>query len=1077
MTKVTAKGLEALHESLPGCKIDHDGGVIEAIDVDRKAAEWLLASKAHFAISNEKGHQEFQINTSEKLPAGGFHVMSFRLPADKFGGDADLARFRNLTKLGTVVLSQTAVTDVGLEHLAAMQSLTKLYLAGTKVTDAGLALLTKCQKLDTLHIQKTAVTEAGVKKLAAALPKCQIEWDGGVIEPKSDNSLLFDGMNFIELPLQMDPKSLFTFEGYFVPRGIQAGHWLTMDGLPAITIDASKNWAFKVTTPKQTTEHASNVKPADWQNAQSKGAHVALVADAKEIRLYINGILAKSAPRPADMVLPAASGKMVLAGNFSGTVDEIRISKTPRYGKDFIPAERFTPDADTLALYHCDEGKGHVLGDSSGNGNHGRAIAPKWRMANGQEKIIAAPLTAAQRKSLEFLFSVGGSITYLGQGWMSPRKMEDLPNGPVRIESISVDHIPGHKINGEGRPITDKDIPFLRDLPPTKGFVLASTANHLSLQGLESLTKLPLMASVEKFWLLGGKEPLGPSFKYLANLGSLNYLAVHGLQPEDSSYLSDLAASPNLQVLDISYSRIREFHRLKALPQLRWLGFSHEVNMNFNAADVAELTQLRKLASQGGDISDPSLEHIGRMTSLEWLDLHGTAITDKGLEHLQKMAGLTYLSVNACSKVTEAGVKKLAAALPRCKIVWSGGVIEPTKDGDSDRKAAEFLIASRNMGWIEVGGNLVQIHEKSKLPDGPFLLRKVSFSSAKEDADYAVFQGCKHLTSIFWSGGAVASDAILSNFKDNRDLVELILNYAGNVTDEGLAHFKDCKKLTRLLIAGTKVTDAGLAHFRDCTELSELDLDRCKGVTDVGLLHFKNCRSLTVLNLNAVSQVTDVGFAAFKDCRFLTTVDVSHAAITDKGLAQLQGARFLTTLRMSNCPNLTGPGLAALRTCDRLESVSLAPGQMTAPGLNALKDLKQLEFISVQNGNDFDKALAPIGEFKNLKQLQFFLTGELNDAALAQVAQSKSLVTLRLISAYKVTDDGMKHVAKMENLRVLSLNGTPIGDAGLEHLVGLKEVRELYLQNSKVTPEGVKKLAAALPKCRIAWEGGVIEPK
>jgi hypothetical protein len=28
-----------------------------------------------------------------------------------------------------------------------------------------------------------AITEAGVKKLAAALPKCAIEWDGGVILP------------------------------------------------------------------------------------------------------------------------------------------------------------------------------------------------------------------------------------------------------------------------------------------------------------------------------------------------------------------------------------------------------------------------------------------------------------------------------------------------------------------------------------------------------------------------------------------------------------------------------------------------------------------------------------------------------------------------------------------------------------------------------------------------------------------------------------------------------------------------------------------------------------------------------
>ena len=34
-------------------------------------------------------------------------------------------------------------------------------------------------------VKQTKVTAEGVKKLHAALPLCKIEWDGGVIEPKS----------------------------------------------------------------------------------------------------------------------------------------------------------------------------------------------------------------------------------------------------------------------------------------------------------------------------------------------------------------------------------------------------------------------------------------------------------------------------------------------------------------------------------------------------------------------------------------------------------------------------------------------------------------------------------------------------------------------------------------------------------------------------------------------------------------------------------------------------------------------------------------------------------------------------
>ena len=59
----------------------------------------------------------------------------------------------------------------------------------------------------------------------------------------------------------------------------------------------------------------------------------------------------------------------------TGLIDEVRISKVARYDKDFTPAKRFEPDADTLALYHFDEGQGDVLKDSSGNGHHGKITA------------------------------------------------------------------------------------------------------------------------------------------------------------------------------------------------------------------------------------------------------------------------------------------------------------------------------------------------------------------------------------------------------------------------------------------------------------------------------------------------------------------------------------------------------------------------------------------------------------------------------------------------------------------------------------------------------------------------------
>lgn len=53
--------------------------------------------------------------------------------------------------------------------------------------------------------------------------------------------------------------------------------------------------------------------------------------------------------------------------SFSGWLDELRISTSVRYTTAFTPPSTpFTPDANTVALYHFDEGSGVDVGDSAG---------------------------------------------------------------------------------------------------------------------------------------------------------------------------------------------------------------------------------------------------------------------------------------------------------------------------------------------------------------------------------------------------------------------------------------------------------------------------------------------------------------------------------------------------------------------------------------------------------------------------------------------------------------------------------------------------------------------------------------
>ncbi|MEM6992404.1 MAG: LamG-like jellyroll fold domain-containing protein [Myxococcota bacterium] len=71
--------------------------------------------------------------------------------------------------------------------------------------------------------------------------------------------------------------------------------------------------------------------------------------------------------------------------SYDGLVDELHISTTLRYDADFAPPTGpFVADANTVGLYHFDDGAGTVAADASGNGVDGalmvggRPEGPQW---------------------------------------------------------------------------------------------------------------------------------------------------------------------------------------------------------------------------------------------------------------------------------------------------------------------------------------------------------------------------------------------------------------------------------------------------------------------------------------------------------------------------------------------------------------------------------------------------------------------------------------------------------------------------------------------------------------------------
>jgi serine/threonine protein kinase len=95
-----------------------------------------------------------------------------------------VAALRDLKELENLNLHLTSVTDAALADLAKFPALRELWLSRTKVSDKGLAQLNGMKSLRHLTLTGTGVTADGAAKLAASIPNCQIDYDGGTIKPK-----------------------------------------------------------------------------------------------------------------------------------------------------------------------------------------------------------------------------------------------------------------------------------------------------------------------------------------------------------------------------------------------------------------------------------------------------------------------------------------------------------------------------------------------------------------------------------------------------------------------------------------------------------------------------------------------------------------------------------------------------------------------------------------------------------------------------------------------------------------------------------------------------------------------------
>lgn len=220
--------------------------------------------------------------------------------------------------------------------------------------------------------------------------------------PEGNFVLEFSPGSTVEIgSLKLDRNGELTLEAFVTAAQEAGGKPGALLGVPqqfALHLDPQTN---RLSLESRHDDGAHRVGP--FEIVPGRRTHVAAVWASGEHRLYVAGILVGRNKIASPLV--EAREPFLIGGEFSGRVAEVRLSSTARYEQGFTPKDRLEPDAQTLALFHVNDGSGTTLHDASENKHDGRIEKAKWielansRLAGDSPPAPAkAPFNAEQAK-------------------------------------------------------------------------------------------------------------------------------------------------------------------------------------------------------------------------------------------------------------------------------------------------------------------------------------------------------------------------------------------------------------------------------------------------------------------------------------------------------------------------------------------------------------------------------------------------------------------------------------------------------------------------------------------------------
>lgn len=373
--------------------------------------------------------------------------------------------------------------------------------------------------------------------------------------PSTAFAVRLDGASsHLNMPLLPNLKN-FTLECYVAPNGDSFEHLVDSEVLQVLIRDT-------MCVARLFASNGGHYEHSQVLDVLPGLRHVAVVFDGSRLTVFASGRagsksmtfhpVGNEGPRKVVSIPPKSvripSMLAITIGNsfesvddgishFGGIVDEVHVSQIARYDEEFSPRLRFASDADTVALYHLDEGRGATAIDSSSNKLDATVQFGTWVAVPDFQRHAALATWVLRQQFPPNLIPMQiknshGRVLELRQG-------DELPTFPFEVIGLNVNNCAN---------VTDDLVAAWSDLNSLEFLSISRT--QVTRKGLQRFASAHRIQSLG----IGPMQVLSGDLRRFRNLKSLTVSDNPSFNDEALQSVVDMPQLENLSLLNTSIS-------------------------------------------------------------------------------------------------------------------------------------------------------------------------------------------------------------------------------------------------------------------------------------------------------------------------------------------------------------------------------------------------------------------------------------------------------------------------------------------------------------------------------------------